>query len=84
MCKLETPKTLLDILPALYNDLNSLNIDTLQKYMVEYSFEVKEPVSKLEMYILERFCKQGAIDLQRSVDENLGSAVMMKNHVALT
>ena len=72
MCELETPETLLSILSALYHDFNNSSMDTLQKYTVEYSFEVKQPVSKLENYILERFCKQGAIDLQRQRGREFG------------
>ena len=72
MCELEMPKTILIILPTLYNDLNDLNMDTLRNYTVDYSFKVQEPVSKLEQYILERFCKQGAIYLQRQCGREFG------------
>ena len=46
-----------------------------KKYSVDYSSDVKEPVSRLEKYILERFCKQAALDLQRQRGREFGFSV---------
>lgn len=60
---IKTPKTLLSVLPSLHDDLAECKMDTLQNYEVEHSFVVQKPDSQLGLYILERFCKQAAIDL---------------------
>lgn len=60
MCELETPKT-----STLYNGLRYVSMDILQNYKFDYSFDVKQTKSKLELYILNRFFKEAAIDLQR-------------------
>ena len=66
MCELEAQKTLFTILSSLHHqNLSDDNMEFFQKNSFDYSFEVKEPVSILEKYILERFCKQAALDLPR-------------------
>ena len=75
MCELKTPKTLLTILPSLHEHLSNFNMDSPQKYSVNYSFDVKEPISRLEKYILECFCKQAAADLQRQHGQEFGFSI---------
>ena len=70
-CELETTKTLLSILPTLHDDLSVYNMDTLEKYKVDYSFAVKKPVYPLATYILEKFCKVPDEIVENLPDHNL-------------
>ena len=72
MCEMETPKSLLRILPLLHDDLADCRMDTLIKYKVNCSFEVKKPESPLGTYIMNRFCKQAALDLVRQRGREYG------------
>ena len=65
MCEIETPNTLLTILPMLKIDLESGKLNTLDNYHVEYSFKPTEPTSTSGRIIMERFCKKAATDLER-------------------
>ena len=47
-------------------------MDTLIKYKVNYSFEVKKPESPLGTYIMNRFCKQAALGLARQRGREYG------------
>ena len=72
MCELENPHKLLELLPKLHDDLKRANMDTLKNYQVDYSFDLVEPVTNLEKFILEHFCMQGASDIQRQRGREFG------------
>ena len=63
MCELQKQSDLLAILPQLKLALESLKMNTLVEFQVNFTFKVDEPDSVLGKYILKEFCKQAAIDL---------------------
>ena len=63
MCELQKQSDLLPIMSQLKLDLESLKMNTLVEFEVDFSFKVDEPDSVLTKHILEEFCKQAAIDL---------------------
>ena len=54
---------LLKILPELHKDLKERKTDTLNEFMVKYSFDLGTPTSALEKHILGLFCERAAADL---------------------
>ena len=64
MCEFETQKMLLTVLSSLHQDLAAINMEPLQNYSFDYSFEVKEPFSRLKKIIFECFCKQFGHNIQ--------------------
>ena len=63
MCEMKEQSDLLKILPKLKDSLQSIKLDNLQDFEVDYSFEVEEPQSPLGKHIIKEFCKKAAIDL---------------------
>jgi hypothetical protein len=84
MCEIETTTKLLEVLPKLQSDLSMGKMDTLEKYTVEYSFDVNEPRSPLGLLILQRFCEKAAEDLTRQRGREYGFSLDPKRATDLT
>ena len=63
MVELSSQNDLLRILSQLYDDLSVKCLDTLSDYKVSYSFDVPEPTSTVEKYVLGLVCVRAASHL---------------------
>ena len=74
MCELQKQSDLLAILPQLKLNLESLKMNTLVEFEVDFSFKVDEADSVLGKHISKKFCKQATIDFMTQQGREYGFA----------
>ena len=72
MTEVSTQKDLVSILPCLHDDLLEKKTNTLSQYRVPYSFQLDEPESPIELYLLGEMCTQAGKDLAKQRGREYG------------